>query len=192
MRRFAGYALLMAFAWTCAAHESLQHFVHHTATFTIREDSIDVAIDLAFYGEHAAAERARIDADQSGTISNAEWSAYKAAIAEESSSHVSILGGDTSLSTAALYEPDVDVHRDWSRNDAPVTVHLVFFAPRPTDANADIWMRDTLWLDLPALCLTKVEGGGRASGLPTPMTRVPAGEPREHRGTIVTPKKGEL
>jgi hypothetical protein len=191
MPRLASCILLTAFAWTCAAHESLQHFVHHTATFTIREDAIDVAIDLVFYGEHAAAERARMDADQSGTISNAEWIAYKAAIAEVSSSQVSILSGDDSLSTVALYEPEVDMQRDWSRNDAPVTVHLVFFAPRPTDANADIWMRDTLWLDVPALCLTKVEGGGRASGLPTPMTRAPAGVPREHRGTILTPKKGE-
>ena len=191
MHRLAGFLALTVGAGTCFAHEALQHFVHHTATFTVSEDSVDVAFDLVFYGEHAAAVRARMDTDRNKSISNAEWHAYKSDIAEDSSARVSILNGETSLATAALYEPEVELHGDWSQSDAPITVRLVFFAPRPIDSQPDLWVRDTLWIDMPALCQTRMEGGASIRGA-TPMTRVQAGEPREHRGALATPKKRNL
>lgn len=143
-----------------AAHDVLGACVQHGVHLTVGAQHIDLTLDLTFFEEWSARERAVMDTDASGHISRAETESYLKKLAPHLSQQVKLRVAGRELELAPLYDPEIDLLANDEVGPAHHRLRLFFFAPTLTGLRADdeIVVEDRLWPAAKVLGTPQAEG----------------------------------
>ncbi len=159
--------------------------VQHTVQLAVGAQHIDVILDLTFFEEWSASERAAMDADGNGAITRPEQEAYLKRIGAGLGKQVKLFVAGRELPLAPLYDSEIDLLGTSRVGPAHHRLRLFFFGTTPADLRAgdEIVVQDKLWPAAQMLATPRAEGrdGCRlATGLPADAELLPgrAGQPR--------------
>jgi hypothetical protein len=143
-----------------AAHDLLAGYIQHSVHLTVGARHIDLTLDLTFFEEPSARERAVMDADANGHITRSEVDAYVRKLAAQLAEQVVLRVAGREVSLVPLYDPEIDLLGNEKVGLAHHRLRLFFFAPTPAalQADADIVVEDLLWPDAKALGTLEAEG----------------------------------
>lgn len=143
-----------------AAHDLFTAYIQHRVSLTVGARYSDVEIDLTFFEEWSARERAVMDADANGRITRAEVESYLKERAPELAREVKLRVAGHELALVPLFAPEVDLLGNDRTGPAHHRLRLFFFAPTPTPLHAadEIVIEDRLWPTANALGMLQVEG----------------------------------
>jgi hypothetical protein len=143
-----------------AAHDVFRAYVQHNVHLTIGARYMDLVLDLTFFEEWSARERALMDADANGRITRSELEAYLKKLAPHVARQVQLRVDGRALTPVPLYDPEVDLLGDDKVGPAHHRLRLCFFLTTPADLRADseIVIEDRLWPDAKALGTLQAEG----------------------------------
>lgn len=180
-----------------SAHPSLRNYVQHRAVITVGATNIDVTLDLTFYENASAIERARMDANHDGRISRAEVEAYLAGRAFDDG--LTLMLDDTPLDLVPLADPKLDLTGDTRVHPHTHGVRLSYFARTPQwlAPGGVLALTDRLWLSTAALRSIEISGTGgfRFSSIPVREAGVwrarCAAVPARNAGAVPVPEEGQ-
>ncbi len=155
---FAGMVISMQHL--AAAHELFTAYIQHRVSLTVGARYSDVEVDLTFFEEWSAHERAAMDADTNGRITRAEVESYVMKLAPELARQVQLRVAQHELPLVLLYAPEVDLLGNDQTGPAHHRLRLFFFVSTPTALRAEdeIVIEDRLWPAAKALGMLQVEG----------------------------------
>jgi hypothetical protein len=159
-----GWLLLIGMAISlgppATAHDLFAKYVQHSLSLSVGDRYTDLELDLTFFEEWSARERAAMDADANGRITRSEVEAYVKQLAPELARQVSLRVAGHELALAPLYAPEVDLLGNNQVGPAHHRLRLFFFAPTPTALRAkdDILIEDRLWPTARGLGTLQAEG----------------------------------
>jgi hypothetical protein len=121
---------------------------------------IDLVLDLTFFEEWSARERALMDADTNGRITRSELESYVKKLAPQLATQVQLCVGGREFTPVPLYDPEVDLLADDKVGPAHHRLRLFFFLPTPANLgpNSEIVVEDRLWPDAKGLGTLQAEG----------------------------------
>jgi hypothetical protein len=176
------------------AHDTLGACVQHTVQLAVGAQHIDVRLDLTFFEQWSASERATMDADGNGAITRPEQEAYLKRIGAGLCKQVKLFVAGRELPLAPLYDPELDLLGNKRVGPAHHRLRLFFFVTTPAGLRAgeEIVVEDKLWPEAEMLATPRAEGrdGCRlATGLPTDAELLPgkAEPPRRIRFKCLQP-----
>jgi hypothetical protein len=154
----AGF-LVLAPNWA-EGHDTLGACVQHSVHLSVGAQNADLTIDLTFFEEWSAHERAAMDADGNGTITRSEQEAYLKRLAPHLCKQVKLRMAGRELPLVPLYDPEIDLLANNKVGSAHHRLRLFFFAATPTDLRAgdEILVADRLWPDAKILVTPQSEG----------------------------------
>jgi hypothetical protein len=143
-----------------AAHDVFAAYIQHSVLLTVGVRYSDVEVDLTFFEEWSARERAAMDADANGRVTRSEVEAYVKKLAPELARQVKLRAAGHELALAPLYAPEVDLLGNDQVGPAHHRLKLFFFAPTPTPLHAEdeLVVEDRLWPAARALGTLQTEG----------------------------------
>ena len=152
--------MMLSLPQLAAAHDLFAKYIQHNVNLSIGARYIDLDVDLTFFEEWSARERAAADADANGRITRSEVEAYVKKLAPELARQVTLRVAGNELALAPLYAPEVDLLGNDQVGPAHHRLRLFFFAPIPTPfrANDDIVIEDRLWPTASGLGRLQAEG----------------------------------
>ena len=190
----------------------LASYVQHTVNLAIGAQHIDVTLDLTFFEQWSASERAAMDADRNGAITRSEQEVYLKRIQAELRKQVKVFVAGRELPLAPLYNPEIDLLANSRVGPAHHRLRVFFFVTTPSGLRAgdEIVVEDGLWPQAKILATPRAEGrdGCRlAAGRPAdaalvsrtadesrritfkclqPPSTKPAAQPEHRRGPVTT------
>jgi hypothetical protein len=155
---FAG--MVISLQHLAAAHDLFTAYIQHRVLLTVGAGYSDVEIDLTFFEEWSAHERAAMDADANGRITRGEVESYVKKRAPELARQVKLRVAGHELALVPLYAPEVDLLGNDQAGPAHHRLRLFFFVPTPTALHAgdEIVIEDRLWPPAKALGMLQAEG----------------------------------
>lgn len=152
------------------AHSFLRNYIQHRALITVGPTNIDLTLDLTFYDNSSMKERALMDKNHDGRVSQAEIQAYLNANAEAFERGLAVSLDDKPIVLVPLYEGSLDLMGDTRVGPHPHVLRLYFFARTPPTLapGSVLTLNDKLWPETGALRLIEVNEtvGCRFSSLP--------------------------
>jgi hypothetical protein len=167
-----------------AAHGTLGAYLQHSLHLRVDAQHIDITLDVTFFEEPSARERAKMDTNADGRITPAEVESYVKQRASGFYGEVKLSVGGHEVSLVPLYEPEIVLANEKTDALAHHHLRLSFFAETPPDlkANDRIVVDDLLWQDLKSLRTQEVKGDDGCELLPETPNH--SGTSRElHRGS---------
>jgi hypothetical protein len=154
------------------AHDLFTAYVQHSIRLTVGARHIDLTLDLTFFEEPSARERAVMDADANGKITRSELGAYVRNLAPRLAEQVALRVAGQEVPLMPLYDPEIDLLGNDSVGLTHHRLRLFFFAPTPAALRegADLTIEDRLWPDTKALGTLEAEGRDRCSLQPQKPT----------------------
>ena len=151
--------LLLAWPAPARAHDALGACVQHSVCLTVGARDVDVTLDLTFFEQWSASERAVIDADGDSVITRPEQEAYLRQIGTNACKQVKLFVAGRELSLALLYDPELDLLKNNRVGPAHHRLRLFFFGATPTGLRAgdEIVVEDKLWPSAETLVTTRAE-----------------------------------
>jgi len=141
------------------AHNFLSEFIQHGIRLTVGAEHVDITVDLTFFEEWSARERAVMDADGSGNITRTELESYLNKLAPQLSRQIGLRVAGRELTLIPLYDPEVDLLADDKVGSSHHRLRLFFFVSTPGLAAGDeIVIEDRLWPEAKALATPQIEG----------------------------------
>jgi hypothetical protein len=142
------------------AHDVFTAYIQHSVHLTVGAQHIDLTLDLTFFEEPSARERAVMDADRNGRITRSELEAYVRQLAPQLAKQVCLRVTGRRLQLIPLYDPETDLLGNDKVGPAHHRLRLCFFASTPTalPAGTEIVVEDRLWPDTKALGTLQAEG----------------------------------
>ena len=120
---------------------------------------MDVTLDLTFFEEWSTRERRIMDADATGSISQAELESYVRKLAPQVAKSLKLSFAGRDLPLVPLYDPEVDLLANHKVGEAHHRLRLFLFAPTPMLHEGDkIVIEDHLWPAAKALLTSQAEG----------------------------------
>jgi hypothetical protein len=184
----------VALANTGVGHDLFTEYVQHRVTLTVGARHIDVTVQLTFFEDGSAHERAHMDTDADGRVSRAEIERYLTDIEGTSASALRLRIDGKPIVPNPLYPPTLDLlgNDRVGRGHHRLTLH--FFARTPDDfpPGTELVVEDRLWPGLRALGALQVEGldGARLEAHLTEDPVYPPsrdGTAREFRARLLLP-----
>ena len=188
--------LVISLQHVATAHDLFTAYIQHSVILTVGARYTDLEVDLTFFEEWSARERAAMDADGNGRIARSEVEAYVKKLAPALAQAVKLRVAGQEVALAPLYTPEVDLLGNHQAGPAHHRLRLFFFAPTPTPlrANDEIVVEDRLWPTAKGLGMLQAEGRDDCA-LETEKTRDPglapaqAGEARLFKVRCLKPPK---
>lgn len=144
---------------TADAHNFLSEFIQHGIHLTVGAQHVDITVDLTFFEEWSARERATMDADGSGIVTRTELKSYLNKLAPQLSEQIRLRVAGRELALIPLYDPEVDLLADDKVGSSHHRLRLLFFVSTPGLAAGDeIVIEDRLWPEAKALATPQAEG----------------------------------
>jgi hypothetical protein len=170
--------LVLSSSFIARAHDTLGACVQHCVRVTVGARHIDVTLDLTFFEQWSASERAAMDANSDGVITRPEREAYLRRIGTNVCNQVKLFVAGRELSLALLYDPELDLLENSRVGPAHHRLRLSLFGATPIDLRAgdEMMVEEKLWPSAETLVTTLAEGrdGCRlATGLPTGAELLP-------------------
>ena len=164
--------LLLASTRIAQAHDVLGSCVQHAVHLAVGAQHMDVTLDLTFFEQWSASERAAMDTDGNGAITRSEQEAYLKRVGTNACQQVKLFVAGRELPLAPLYDPELDLLGNSRVGSAHHRLRLLFFVATPAGLRAgdEIVVEDNLWPVAEMLATPRAEGrdGCRlATGLPT-------------------------
>lgn len=155
---FAGIAISLPHA--AAAHDVFTAYIQHSVLLTVGARYSDLELDLTFFEEWSARERAAMDADANGRITRSEVESYVKKLAPELARQVKLRVAGRELALVPLYAPEVDLLGNDRVGPAHHRLRLFFFVQTPTPLHVDdeFVVEDCLWPAAKALGVLQAEG----------------------------------
>ena len=155
---FAG--MVISLQHLAAAHDLFTAYIQHSVHLTVGARYSDLELDLTFFEDWSARERATMDADANGRITRAEVESYVKKLAPELARQVKLRVAGHELALVPLYAPEVDLLGNDQVGSAHHRLRLFFFVQTPTPLHADdeIVVEDRLWPAAKALGMLQAEG----------------------------------
>jgi len=181
-----------------AAHDLFAAYIQHSVLLTVGARYCDLEVDLTFFEEWSARERAAMDADANRRITRSEAESYVKKRAPEFAEQVKLRVAGHEVTIIPLYDPEVDLLGNNQVGPAHLRLRLFFFVPTPAwlRAGAEVVVEDRLWPAARALGTLQAEGGdgcvlatGKTSDPGFPPTS--PGEPRLFKARCVKPPKAK-
>jgi hypothetical protein len=134
--------------------------VQHAVRLVVGAQHIDVILELTFFEEWSASERAAMDADRSGVISRSEQESYLKRIGTEMRKQVKLVAAGREVPLAPLYDPELDLLGNNRVGPAHHRLRLFFFTATPAGLRTgdEIVVEDKLWPGAKVLATPRVEG----------------------------------
>jgi hypothetical protein len=153
-------SMVISLQHLAAAHDLFAAYIHHNILLTVGTRYSDLEIDLTFFEDWSAYERAAMDADGNGRIARSEVEAYVKKLAPELAQQVKLRVAGQELALVPLYAPEVDLLGNNQASPAHHRLRLFFFVPTPMSLHADdeIVVEDRLWPAAKALGMLQTEG----------------------------------
>jgi hypothetical protein len=141
-------------------HDALGAFVQHAVHLSIGAQQVDLTLDLTFFEEWSARERAAMDADSNGTITRTEQEAYLKKIAPQVCKQIKLRVAGRELPLVPLYEPEIDLFANFKVGPAHHRLRLFLFTDTPLSLHAgdEILVEDRLWPDSKILVTSEAAG----------------------------------
>ncbi|MBI2433993.1 MAG: hypothetical protein HYV26_14105 [Candidatus Hydrogenedentes bacterium] len=135
------------------AHESLEHYLQFAMASVFHEGMLDTRLDIAFNGETALAERAKIDTNDDGLIAPEESAEYLRPFQFGIPNLLRLRLDQVALSIVPLFEPEVNFQEDRTVSEHPLTLSLSFFARLPAGGQTprQLLMENALFPETAAL-----------------------------------------
>jgi hypothetical protein len=151
-----------------AAHGILAAYIQHGVHLRIDGQHMDLTLDLTFFEEPSARERAVMDADANGRITRSEVDAYLKRLAPELFKQVKLRVAGREVPLTPLYDPDIDLFTGQTTATAHHRLRLCLFAATPAGlrVNDEILVEDQLWPGVKSLGTPQAEGGDGCRLLP--------------------------
>jgi hypothetical protein len=157
--------MLISLQRVTTAHELLAAYIQHSISLTVGTRYSDLEIDLTFFEDWSARERATMDADGNGRITRSELEAYVKKLESELEGQVKmrVAGHDPALTL--LYAPEVDLLGNDRVGSAHHRLKLLFFAPTSAQLRVgdEIVIEDLLWPAAKALGVLQANGRDRCT-----------------------------
>ncbi len=149
----------MGLPFRTVAHDVFRQYIQHSIHLTIGARYIDLVVDLTFFEDWSARERALMDADHDGRVTRSELSAYLKKLAPQLASQVQLGIAGRKFVPVPLYDPEVDLLGDDKVGPAHHRLRLCFFLPTPPELHyrTEILVEDRLWPDAKALATLQPE-----------------------------------
>lgn len=143
-----------------AAHEFFSTCIQHSVHVAVGAKHIDVKLDLTFFEEWSARERAAMDQDGNGNITRPEVAAYQKRWAAQLVKQVKLFVAGQELPLILLYDPEVDLlgHQTTDRAHHRLRLSLFVATPAGLRANDQLVIEDQLWPDAKVLPTLEAEG----------------------------------
>lgn len=142
------------------AHEFFSTCIQHGVHVAVGAKHIDVTVDLTFFEDWSARERAAMDRDGNGRITRVELEVYQKRWATELVQQVKMFIGGQELPFILLYDPEVDLLGNQTTDRAHHRLRLSLFVATPAGLHADdsLVIEDQLWPDAKVLPTLEAEG----------------------------------
>jgi len=152
--------LLLASAGVGRAHDTLGECVQHAVHLTVGAQHMDVTLDLTFFEQWSASERAAMDADGDGTITRSEQETYLKRLGAGLCKQVKLFVAGRELPLAPLYDPELDLLGNSRVGPSHHRLRLFFFAATPAHLRAgdEMVIEDRLWPEAKTLATPRFEG----------------------------------
>jgi hypothetical protein len=152
--------LLVASPCIARAHDMLGSCVQHAVHLAVGAQHIDVTLDLTFFEEWSASERATMDADGNSGITRSEQDAYLKRIGPGLGQQVKLFVAGRELALALLYDPELDLLGNHRVGPAHHRLRLFLFGTTPAGLRAgdEIVVEDKLWPQADMLATPRAEG----------------------------------
>jgi len=193
---FAG--LMIGLPHLAVAHDLFAAYIQHSVLLTVGTRYTDLEVDLTFFEEWSARERAAMDADANGRITRSEVESYVKQRAVELARQVKLRVAGHELALVPLYDPEVDLLGNDQVGPAHHRLRLFFFAPTPTPMHAgdEFVVEDRLWPAAKALGILQTEGSDNCAfeaGKTSDPAFAPAraGEARLFKARCLKPPKAK-
>jgi hypothetical protein len=142
------------------AHDTLGSCVQHAVHLAVGARHMDVTLDLTFFENWSARERAAMDANANGRITRSEVESYVQELESKLAGQVKLRVGGHELALVLLYAPEVDLLDNDQVGPAHHRLKLFFFVPTPVQLRSgdEIVVEDSLWPAAKALGTLQAEG----------------------------------
>jgi hypothetical protein len=157
--------MLISLQRVATAHDLLAAYIQHGMSLTVGARYSDLEIDLTFFEEWSARERAIMDADGNGRITRSELGAYSKKLESELEGQVKMRVAGQDLTLTLLYAPEVDLLGNDRVGPAHHRLRVLFFAPTSAQMRAgdEIVIEDLLWPAAKALGALQANGRDRCT-----------------------------
>jgi hypothetical protein len=141
-------------------HGVLGRFVRSRTQISAGARNLDVKVELTFFEEWSARERAQMDADGDGRLSSAESTAYVKLQEHALAEALALTVDGQKVNLALLNTPELDLLSDHNVGPAHHRLVLVYFAASPVQlrAGSQLVIEERLWPGAPALRSLEVSG----------------------------------
>ncbi len=203
-RRRANWVLFLL-AWLAVgsqspvgAHEFFSTCIQHNLRVAVGAKHIDVTLDLTFFEEWSARERAAMDQDANGNITRAELEIYQKRWAAQIVKQLTLFVAGREVPLILLYDPEVDLLGTQSTERAHHRLRISLFVATPAGLRADdqLVIDDQLWPDAKVLPTLEAEGRDGCKltteiSIATKPAAVPGTESRRFTFRCLKPPRSE-
>ena len=142
-----------------AAHDVFRQYIQHSIHLTVGARYIDLVVDLTFFEEWSARERALMDANHDARVTRSELATYLKKLAPQLASVVQLRIAEQEFTPVPLYDPEIDLLGDDKVGPAHHRLRLCFFLPTPPELKnrTEIIVEDRLWPEAKALVTLQPE-----------------------------------